>query len=151
MGNQNTVYGPANRPIFDPAGIRVDRRKFVGGSGITELPPFSFGGPVDVSVALGSYPVRDKFVVYYNIIEYACTARVGTSGVVSFRLYKNGVPYDQIDLSSDGLSTFATNIVLAPDDLISMIVSDPNANYEDVVIVCRLGIPTMGPVGPLII
>lgn len=138
----------------------LPNRDGVGSAGITELPPFSlngelfwqysdeifFNGPVE----FGSYVMRDEYVAYWNIVEYAITTRTGLIGDGGpwFRLYVNETMYEEFYTDVNGLKIVETNIPLAPYDRVWISLFSIQSLPEDVMIVCRLGVPTLPPVEP---
>lgn len=124
------------------------------GDGITELPPFCFSGRIDELGRTASYPVRDQVVVFYNITRYVISWRYISEGSseITFWVYVNNTAMESIVLdNSEGLPMiWATNIVLTPNDLVSIeVMSGTPSWFSDVIISCWLGIPDMPAVGPM--
>lgn len=127
--------------------------------GITELPPFDFSGELEEERRHPGYPVRDLYVSNYNIIEIVFTGVEIDEGSLELAvgvndlIYEMFFPSDLDPLTSVGTTRWgvlATNIVLEPNDIVEARVWYANGGWSNVVIVCRLGVPTLPPKGAIL-
>lgn len=111
MSDGGNIYGPANRPIFDPAPVRGQKRIYRtggGAGGLAELPPFSFGGIIRNSFTASNlrtnvYPVANEIQVDEVVVTLTQLA-TGTGPTV--RILKNGVVQFTSNPTNAGVMTY---------------------------------------------
>lgn len=127
----NSVYGPANRPMFDPAGERGVRKRYLKAN-LSEI-VFGYDGPVDTVDQSGPWAAPQP-VQFYEIV---LCAGVAGSGAVTVRIT---TPSGNTNFVIGGGVTevvHATSLQVAHNGLVRCAVTSVAANMENLNVICR--------------
>lgn len=115
---RNSVYGPANAPVFDPDPIRGNRKVYV--SGVGDVPPFSVTGFVDGTGESPGFPMRQAMTIR------SCAVTVDDAGGTSiqFSILVNGFVVTSHAADVAGETIHTESFALAVNDIVSASITD---------------------------
>lgn len=134
MAGRNSVYGPSNATLFDPAAVKGTRKIYVGG-GLSEIPPFSVAGFVNGVGESPGYPMSASVAIRHCVVE------VGSAGgsSITFAILVNGVAVISHTASVSGTTSYAESLGLVADDIVSAsITALSGSTLHNLLIVLRL-------------
>ncbi len=130
---RNSVYAPHTSPVFDPGGIRADRRFTLPGA--NELPPFSVTGFVTGIGTSPGFPVRTPGTIRQCVVTVEATG--GTS--VAFDMLLNGAVVTSHVASTAGETFHIESIPVVLNDIIVAEITDcGSGGLYNLLIVLRL-------------
>jgi len=114
---RNQVYGPSGATVFDPPGIRGNRKIYKGAP--VELPPYSVTGVVDATGESPGFPVRATG----TITECAVTVESTGGTAAGFSIRVNGVSVSSHSANAAGLVVHDELIPVEPLDIVSVAIT----------------------------
>lgn len=129
---RNSVYGPANTPVFDPDAIRAPRR--IPLSDPADIPPFSVTGFVDGTGESPGFPVRIATTIR------TCVVTVEDAGgdAIEFSILVNGLVVTSHIADATGETIHVESFALAVHDIVSAAITDcGGSSLYNFLVVCR--------------